>query len=106
MPVTASKIAYSLIHRNKKSIVVNDQIEIEPGDTALIYTKESIFLGNKLAGTCHNRVKMAACGLDNPGTPMFPGSSGKLLIAIHNQSKEKRFIPINNETTTVQNSKN
>jgi len=114
--VTASNIAYSLknaqdakkiVEGNKNhsintgNIVSNGKIIIKPGDTALIYTKESICLSRKLAGTCHNRVSMAAKGLENPGTPLLPGSSARLLIPIYNQSVEECTISVGEKIAVI-----
>jgi len=85
--VTASEYAWSL--KTKKKICSNGEITIPKNDTAIIITQESVYLSENVAGACHSRVRLALRGLGHLGTPMKPGCTGRLLIAIHNHAKDE-----------------
>ena len=90
--LTASHLAWSL--KNKKSIFRSeykdqkDVIVIEPGDTGLIETFETIWVSQKIAGSYHSRVTQVTQGTGHIGTTLDPNYIGPSLIAIHNHSVE------------------
>lgn len=73
--------------KNKREIDIkkDGKIKIEPNDTVIIYTFESINLSEKISGTIHSMVRRVVInGLSHISTTVDPGWEGKLLIAIHN----------------------
>lgn len=87
--LTASKFAWSL--KTKKSIynAEKDAIEIAPGDTALVYSKEAIYVSNKIGGSYHSKVSLVSSGLGHIGTTLDPEYLGLSLIALHNNSSDE-----------------
>lgn len=72
---------------NKREIDIgNDKrIEIEPNDTVVIETLESVSLSKEIAGTIHSMVSQTVPqGLSHISTTVDPGWTGKLLISVHN----------------------
>ena len=63
-------------------------ITLEPGDTALIATKEDIRLSKKIMATIHSKVSLSSLGLSHISTTIDPGwgniKGGLLLIQISN----------------------
>ncbi|MDO9516986.1 MAG: hypothetical protein Q7J10_02945 [Methanosarcinaceae archaeon] len=83
--LTASKFAWSV---KANDSICNDGkiIKIEPNDTALIYTKEAIYVTRKIGGTYHSKVSLVSKGLGHIGTTLDPEYLGLSLIAVHNHS--------------------
>lgn len=101
--LSASKYAWSL-KTKKKIFKDNDNkglgvITIDPNDSALIITQESIYVSSKLAGSFHSKVGMVAKGLGHISTTLDPGWKGNLLITIHNHSSES--IELNEGSTFI-----
>jgi len=73
---------------NKKSVIEigkYGKIKIDPHDTVVIRTLESVTLSKKVAGTVHSIVeKTVIQGLSDISTTIDPGWSGTLLISVHN----------------------
>ena len=72
---------------NKRVIDIEQEkrIEIEPKDTVVIETLESVSLSKEIAGTIHSMVSQTVSqGLSHISTTIDPGWTGKLLISIHN----------------------
>ncbi len=92
--LAASKLAWSL--KDKKSIYteISNTIAIEAGDTALIETKETIWVSKKICGTYHSRVTQVCHGTGHIGTNLDPNYIGPSLIAVHNHSKETYSIEV------------
>lgn len=102
--LTASDLAWSCGKaRNNEDakIVHNGKIHIPKNDTAIIISKEAIALNNHYAGTCHSRVSLVAKGLDHISTPMKPGTCGRLLLSIHNNSSEDISIDVGEKIAVV-----
>ncbi|MDB9430844.1 deoxycytidine deaminase [Microcystis aeruginosa CS-555/01A07] len=79
--------------KRKKIINIQEQksIQIDPDDTVVIYTFESISLSMNISGTIHSIVRRVVIdGLSHISTTVDPGWNGQLLIAIHNY----RDIPV------------
>lgn len=62
-------------------------IVLEPGDTALALTRESIWVSNRIAGTFHSKVGYVSKGLGHVSTTLDPGWSGPLLISVNNPNQ-------------------
>lgn len=60
---------------------------LEPGDTALALTRESIWVSSGIAGTFHSKVSYVSKGLGHISTTLDPGWSGPLLISVNNPNK-------------------
>lgn len=102
--LTASDLAWSCgkaRHNEEAKIVYNGKIHIPKNDTAIIISKEAIALNNQYAGTCHSRVSLVAKGLDHISTPMKPGTCGRLLLSIHNNTNEDISIGIDEKIAVV-----
>ena len=67
---------------------------IEPGDTALTLTRESLWVSNGIGGTFHSKVTYVAKGLGSVSTTLDPGWQGQLLISINNPNKKPIRIDI------------
>ncbi len=59
-------------------------ITVPPHKTACIYTKESIYVSEKIGGTYHSRVSIAQKGFGHIGTMLDPTYCGQSLIMLHN----------------------
>lgn len=95
-----SRFAWSL--STKKSIANNDYIVIEPNDTALIYSEESIYISNRIGGSYHSKVTLVSKGAGHIGTTLDAQYIGCSIVAIHNHSKESIELKIGNEFVTLQ----
>lgn len=83
---------------NKKHVInikKEGKIHIEPNDTVVIRSFESVNLSNKVSATVHSIVsKIITRGLSDISTTIDPGWEGKLLISVHNHrdtSTELKF---------------
>lgn len=95
-----SEFAWSL--ETKKSIGSKDYIKITPGDTALIYTEESIYVSECIGGSYHSKVTLAAKGLSHIGTTLDAQYLGCSLVSIHNHSKDVVSLKTGSEFVTLQ----
>ena len=60
-------------------------LRIEPHDTVVVETYESVRLSKNIGGTLHAMATLTLrCGLSHVSTTVDPGWTGKLLIALHN----------------------
>jgi deoxycytidine triphosphate deaminase len=94
--VTASEYAWS-VNTHRYLVVEKDgkkQICIPPKETAIIFTREAIYLDGKIAGTCHSRVDLTLRGLGHIGTPMKPDRAEILAIVISNQMDKEVYIEV------------
>ena len=71
----------------KNEIVKNVYFELQPGDSALALTRETIWVSGSIAGTFHSKVAYAAKGLGQISTTLDPGWQGQLLITMNNPNK-------------------
>lgn len=67
---------------------------LEPGDTALALTYESIWVSKKFAGTFHSKVGYVSQGLGHISTTLDPGWMGQLLISINNPNTNSIHVVI------------
>lgn len=95
-----SKFAWSL--STKKSIGNEGYIIIEPNDTALIYTEESIYVSNRIGGSYHSKVTLVSRGAGHIGTTLDAQYIGCSIVAIHNHSKDSLKLKVGSEFVTLQ----
>lgn len=62
---------------------------IEPNDTALILTREAVWVSASIAGTFHSKVRVVSKGFGHIGTTLDALWEGPLLIALNNPTKHK-----------------
>jgi dUTPase len=101
--VTASKYAWSIgvNDKGKRDCLFKNpnggigHIEIPGRQSALVFSQEAIYIGEKLAGLCLPKVAMALKkGLLCTGGPMKPKRAEHLVIIMHNQSDEAVTIDV------------
>src|SRR4028119_238093 len=101
--LTASEYAYTFNiaepTQEPQLLLITDQddkkfIKIPSRKTAIIWTNESVFLGNYLCGSLHSKVKLVSQGLGHIGTRVNPNYGGILAIALHNLSDEDILIKV------------
>jgi deoxycytidine triphosphate deaminase len=95
--VTASEFAW-LIGNKKEDLFIKkddkDQIRIPAGRSALIFTREAVYLGDKLAGVCLPRLDLSFRGLGCNGAPMKPGRAELLKMIMYNQTDDDVYIEV------------
>lgn len=99
MDLHVSKFAWSL--KSKKSIGSDKYIIIEPSDTALIYSEESIYVSNKIGGAYNSKVTLVSKGAGHIGTTLDAQYIGCSLVAIHNHSSETLRLKVGSEFVTL-----
>ncbi|MDF0553534.1 hypothetical protein [Kamptonema sp. UHCC 0994] len=62
--------------------------------TAVVWTNESVLLGNYLCGSIHSKVKLVSKGIGHIGTRVNPNYGGIMAIALHNLSDQDIEIDI------------
>jgi deoxycytidine triphosphate deaminase len=62
---------------------------IEPHDTVLIITRESVWVSEKISGTFHSKVKLVSAGFGHVSTTLDPFWEGPLVISINNPTNKK-----------------
>lgn len=95
-----SRFAWSL--SSKKYIGSNDYIVIQPNDTALVYTEESIYVSNRIGGSYHSKVTLVSQGCGHIGTTLDAQYIGCSIVALHNHSKNELKLKIGSEFVTLQ----
>ena len=96
----ASKFAWSI--STKKSLFNGvDKIIIPPHDTALVYSKEAIYVSNKIGGSYHSKVRLVSQGFGHIGTSLDAQYIGLSIVAIHNITDSPKEIGVGNEFVTV-----
>jgi len=100
--LTVSPFAWSL--RTKKRLkmnLANTHHIVEPGDTALIQTNETVWVSKKIGGTFQSKVDRMSEGFSAISTTLDPGWVGPLLVAITNMTsspielrKEDSFVTV------------
>ena len=100
--LTASEHAYTFYidqqTQERKCLCLTDKadnfIKIPSRKTAIIWTQESVFLGNYLCGSLHSKVKLVSQGLGHIGTRVNPNYGGVMAIALHNLSDNEIQIKV------------
>ncbi|OCQ94621.1 hypothetical protein BCD67_03840 [Oscillatoriales cyanobacterium USR001] len=62
--------------------------------TAVVWTNESVLLGNYLCGSIHSKVSLVSKGIGHIGTRVNPNYGGVMAIALHNLSDEDVQIDV------------
>lgn len=76
---------FSWKKRKYFSIDQSTPVDLEPGDTVVIETYESVQVSKKFSGTVHSMAtQVLRRGLSHISTTVDPGWKGKLLISVHN----------------------
>jgi deoxycytidine triphosphate deaminase len=88
---TQQKEALRLI---EKDFDGNKLIKVPARKTAIVWTNESVFLGNYLCGSIHSKVSLVSQGLGHIGTRVNPNYGGILAIALHNLSDNDILIKV------------
>ncbi|NJP09891.1 MAG: deoxycytidine deaminase [Leptolyngbyaceae cyanobacterium RU_5_1] len=79
------KQGFSWKNKEVVDIELDRKIRIEPNDTVIVQTLESVSLSKGFSGTIHSMVsKVIPKGLSHISTTIDPGWTGKLLISVHN----------------------
>jgi deoxycytidine triphosphate deaminase len=101
--LTASEHAYTFNiaqpTQEPQDLLFTDQdnnkfIKIQSRKTAIIWTEESVFLGNYLCGSLHSKVQLVSQGLGHIGTRVNPNYGGVMAIALHNLSDNEIQIKV------------
>ncbi|MBS9389341.1 MAG: hypothetical protein HEQ33_10755 [Dolichospermum sp. WA123] len=90
--LTASEFAWSLKTRQRIYNSQEKKIIIDPGDTALIETNESIWVSKKITGTYHSRVTQVSHGTGHIGTTLDPNYIGPSLIAVSKSAQRNQTM--------------
>lgn len=83
------KAFIKVIHKNKEWFFM-----LKPFDTALVLTRETIWVSKFIGGTFHSKVSMVTKGLGHVSTTLDPGWYGQLLVPISNPTKDSIKIVI------------
>lgn len=96
----ASEYAWSI--NTKEDLVKDNIIVIPPNDSALIATKEVIWVSKKICGTYHSKVSIVTQGGGHIGTTLDSEWSGHSLITVHNHHKKDYLkIPVNETFVSI-----
>lgn len=67
---------------------------LKPHETALVLTRETIWVSRFIGGTFHSKVSMVIKGLGHVSTTLDPGWHGQLLVPLNNPTKGKVKIVV------------
>jgi deoxycytidine triphosphate deaminase len=98
--LTPSDFAVS-INKNELLQIEDGCYIVEPNDTALILTNESIWVSKKIAGTFHSKVGVVSTGFGHISTTLDPNWKGPLLISINNPTNKKLKLNIEDSFITL-----
>lgn len=85
--LSVGSFGWSLKHKEMlKNSSDNKYFKVEAGDTALIMTKETIWVSKRIGGTFHSKVDRVSEGFSSVSTTLDPEWIGPLLIAMTNLS--------------------
>lgn len=101
--LTASRFAWS--KTKLISITSGNKIIIQPKDTGIILSEESISLDGWVSGICISRVSYMVDGVILPSTPIKPGWTGRLIIALYNTTEKPVSITVGDQISVVMFSK-
>lgn len=88
--------------RKEIDIEKERDIEIEPNDTVVIETLESVSLSKEVGATIHAMVSKAVLyGLSHISTTIDPGWTGKLLISVSNNRDSSVVLRFRDSFCTV-----
>lgn len=96
---TASRYAWSI--SKKESVVSNGSIYIEPHDTVIIFTNESISLDEYYAGACYSKLTFSVQGINHSSSPLKPGYTGRLSVSLHNDTDKSFKINVGDSIVVI-----
>jgi deoxycytidine triphosphate deaminase len=100
--LTVSQFAWSLRRRERLQVnPENTHHIVEPGDTALIQTNETVWVSKKIGGTFQSKVDRMSEGFSAISTTLDPGWIGPLLIAITNMTSNPIELRIEDSFVTL-----
>jgi deoxycytidine triphosphate deaminase len=114
--VSASEYAWSLSTKDRLELLDESQLatgytknnkifskflRVPSGEVIIIATEEAIHSDEWIAGTVHSRVGLTIEGFGHIGTPMKPWRTGRLFIAIFNQTKKELFIGVGEKIAVI-----
>lgn len=97
--LTASQYAFSV--NRKESVVKNGMITIDPSDTVIVFSNESISLDNHYAGSCYNRISFSMKGILHASSPLKPNYTGRFSVTLYNASPNPVTIQVNDSIVVV-----
>ncbi len=83
------KIFYKIIEKNDVRYFF-----LEPGDTAIALTNESLWVNRDIAGTFHSKVTYVSQGMGHISTTLDPCWQGQLLISMNNPNRKRIRVEI------------
>jgi len=95
--LTATEFIFSINNGLLVEIQHNENEQfcfIEPHDTVLVITRESVWVSDKISGTFHSKVKMVSSGFGHVSTTLDPFWEGPLVISINNPTNKLLKFPI------------
>lgn len=95
----ASEFAWSIT--TKKPIVSNGMIVIPPHDTALVYSREALYVSNRIGGIYSGKVRLVSSGIAAVSGSLDAQYIGLSIVSLHNIMDEPREIPVGSEFVTV-----
>lgn len=100
--LTVSRFAWSLSTKKRlKMNSANTHHIVEPGDTALIETNETVWVSKKIGGTFQAKVDRMSEGFSAISTTLDPGWIGPLLIAITNMTSSPTELCLEDSFVTL-----
>lgn len=100
--LSVGRFGWSLKKKEKLSCTEDNlHFIVEPGDTALIMTNETLWLSRKIAGTLHTKVDRVSEGFSSISTTLDPDWIGPLLIAMTNLTENDIKLRKDDTITTV-----
>lgn len=100
--LTASQCAFIKEDGDIQELIIrDDKIVIPSHKTAIIYTRESIYVSKLITGTYHSRVNLVNKGLGHIGTTLDPTYWGVSAIALHNTTEKPISLNIGEPIVTI-----
>lgn len=94
--------AFSLKRRQEFDVLAKKSITVEPGETVVIETYESMELSKDFGATVHSMVSLLVIGgISHISTTIDPTHHGKLLIQFHNQSIDPVILEYKRSFCTI-----
>ena len=97
--LTASQYAFSV--NRKESVVKDGVIIIDPGDTVIVFSNESLSLDNHYAGACYNRISFSMKGILHASSPLKPNYTGRFSVTLYNASPNPVTIQVGDPVVVV-----
>lgn len=97
--LTASEYAFSV--KQGCSVIKEGNIVIDPGDTVIVFTNESISLDSHFVGACYNRISFSMKGLLHSSSPLKPNYTGRLSVTFFNASPVEVKVPVGDAIVVI-----